>query len=161
MKLVVEAGGQTEISIDEYLTSLSCRAESLQRYFFDTIAGYAQVHGAIVHYEANALKPDVALKQVGSDLDRFWSPISGWNHRTTRTIALGPVTEEMKHVYTLGAERNISNWNLRNSRWRIGHQLDAGDACGARVGSLDGTGHGVGACLSVHEGPHQIRMEWK
>ena len=26
---------------------------------------------------------------------------------------------------------------------------------------LHGTGHGVGSCLNVHEGPHQIRMEWR
>ena len=63
LKPAVEAGGQTEISIDEKLTSLRAEQKLFRDISFDTIAGYAQ-HGAIVHYEATP-ETDVDLKPEG------------------------------------------------------------------------------------------------
>ena len=81
----------------------------------------------------------------------------------TRTIALGPVTEEMKHVYTLVLKAHIQLELVKFPDGASGTQLDAvGRECMWREGFnfLHGTGHGVGSYLNVHEGPHQIRMEW-
>lgn len=162
LKPAVEAGGQTEISIDRKLTSLRAEQHLFRDISFDTIAGY-QAHGAIVHYEATP-ETDVALKSEGLILIDSGAQYQDGTTDITRTIALGPVTEEMKHVYTLVLKGHIQLELAKFPDGASGTQLDAlARECMWREGYnyLHGTGHGVGACLSVHEGPHQIRMEWK
>lgn len=162
LKLAVEAGGQTEISIDRKLTSLRAEQHLFRDISFDTIAGY-QAHGAIVHYEATP-ETDVALKPEGLILIDSGAQYQDGTTDITRTIALGPVTEEMKHVYTLVLKGHIQLELAKFPDGASGTQLDAlARECMWREGYnyLHGTGHGVGSYLSVHEGPHQIRMEWK
>lgn len=162
LKPAVEAGGQTEISIDRKLTSLRAEQHLFRDLSFDTIAGY-QAHGAIVHYEATP-ETDVALKPEGLILIDSGAQYQDGTTDITRTIALGPVTEEMKHVYTLVLKGHIQLELAKFPDGASGTQLDAlARECMWREGYnyLHGTGHGVGSYLSVHEGPHQIRMEWK
>ena len=162
LKPAVEAGGQTEISINRKLTSLRAEQHLFRDISFDTIAGY-QAHGAIVHYEATP-ETDVALKPEGLILIDSGAQYQDGTTDITRTIALGPVTEEMKHVYTLVLKGHIQLELAKFPDGASGTQLDAlARECMWREGYnyLHGTGHGVGAYLSVHEGPHQIRMEWK
>lgn len=162
LKPAVEAGGQTEISIDRKLTSLRAEQHLFRDISFDTIAGY-QAHGAIVHYEATP-ETDVALKPEGLILIDSGAQYQDGTTDITRTIALGPVTEEMKHVYTLVLKEHIQLELAKFPDGASGTQLDAlARECMWREGYnyLHGTGHGVGSYLSVHEGPHQIRMEWK
>lgn len=162
LKPAVEAGGQTEISIDRKLTSLRAEQHLFRDISFDTIAGY-QAHGAIVHYEATP-ETDVALKPEGLILIDSGAQYQDGTTDITRTIALGPVTEEMKHVYTLVLKGHIQLELAKFPDGASGAQLDAlARECMWREGYnyLHGTGHGVGSYLSVHEGPHQIRMEWK
>lgn len=162
LKPAVEAGGQTEISIDRKLTSLRAEQHLFRDISFDTIAGY-QAHGAIVHYEATP-ETDVALKPEGLILIDSGAQYQDGTTDITRTIALGPVTEEMKHVYTLVLKGHIQLELAKFPDGASGTQLDAlARECMWREGYnyLHGTGHGVGSYLSVHEGPHQIRMEWK
>lgn len=162
LKPAVEAGGQTEISIDRKLTSLRAEQHLFRDISFDTIAGY-QAHGAIVHYEATP-ETDVALKPEGLILIDSGAQYQDGTTDITRTIALGPVTEEMKHVYTLVLKGHIQLELAKFPDGASGTQLDAlTRECMWREGYnyLHGTGHGVGSYLSVHEGPHQIRMEWK
>lgn len=162
LKPAVEAGGQTEISIDRKLTSLRAEQHLFRDISFDTIAGY-QAHGAIVHYEATP-ETDVALKPEGLILIDSGAQYQDGTTDITRTIALGPVTEEMKHVYTLVLKGHIQLELAIFPDGASGTQLDAlARECMWREGYnyLHGTGHGVGSYLSVHEGPHQIRMEWK
>lgn len=162
LKPAVEAGGQTEISIDRKLTSLRAEQHLFRDISFDTIAGY-QAHGAIVHYEATS-ETDVALKPEGLILIDSGAQYQDGTTDITRTIALGPATEEMKHVYTLVLKGHIQLELAKFPDGASGTQLDAlARECMWREGYnyLHGTGHGVGAYLSVHEGPHQIRMEWK
>lgn len=162
LKPAVEAGGQTEISIDRKLTSLRAEQPLFRDISFDTIAGY-QAHGAIVHYEATP-ETDVALKPEGLILIDSGAQYQDGTTDITRTIALGPVTEEMKHVYTLVLKGHIQLELAKFPDGASGTQLDAlARECMWREGYnyLHGTGHGVGSYLSVHEGPHQIRMEWK
>lgn len=162
LKPAVEAGGQTEISIDRKLTSLRAEQHLFRDISFDTIAGY-QAHGAIVHYEATP-ETDVALKPEGLILIDSGAQYQDGTTDITRTIALGPVTEEMKHVYTLVLKGHIQLELAKFPDGASGTQLDVlARECMWREGYnyLHGTGHGVGSYLSVHEGPHQIRMEWK
>lgn len=161
LKPAVEAGGQTEISIDEKLTSLRAEQKLFRDISFDTIAGYAQ-HGAIVHYEATP-ETDVVLKPEGLILIDSGAQYQDGTTDITRTIALGPVSQEMKHVYTLVLKAHIQLELVKFPDGASGTQLDAvGRECMWREGYnfLHGTGHGVGSYLCVHEGPHQIRMEW-
>ena len=161
LKPAVEAGGQTEISIDEKLTSLRAEQKLFIDISFDTIAGYAQ-HGAIVHYEATP-ETDVVLKPEGLILIDSGAQYQDGTTDITRTIALGAVSEEMKHIYTLVLKAHIQLELVKFPDGASGTQLDAvGRECMWREGYnfLHGTGHGVGSYLCVHEGPHQIRMEW-
>ena len=161
LKPAVEAGGQTEISIDEKLTSLRAEQKLFRDISFDTIAGYAQ-HGAIVHYEATP-ETDVVLKPEGLILIDSGAQYQDGTTDITRTIALGGVSEEVKHIYTLVLKAHIQLELVKFPDGASGTQLDAvGRECMWREGYnfLHGTGHGVGSYLCVHEGPHQIRMEW-
>lgn len=157
----VEAGGETEISIDKKLTALRAEQELFRDISFDTIAGY-QAHGAIVHYEATP-ETDIPLKPEGLLLLDSGAQYQDGTTDITRTIALGPITEEMKHIYTLVLKAHIQLELAKFPDGASGTQLDAlGRECMWREGFnfLHGTGHGVGSYLSVHEGPHQIRMEY-
>lgn len=162
LKPAVEKGGQTEISIAQKLEKLRADQKLFRDISFDTIAGYGP-HGAIVHYEATA-ETDSVLKPEGLVLIDSGAQYQDGTTDITRTIALGAVTEEMKHVYTLVLKGHIQLELAKFPDGAAGTQLDAlSRECMWREGFnfLHGTGHGVGSYLSVHEGPHQIRMEWK
>ena len=157
----VEAGGQTEISIDKKLTSLRAEQDLFRDISFDTIAGY-QAHGAIVHYEASP-ETDVLLKPEGLLLLDSGAQYQDGTTDITRTIALGPVTEEMRHIYTLVLKGHIQLELAKFPDGASGTQLDAlarESMWREGLNFLHGTGHGVGSYLNVHEGPHQVRMEY-
>lgn len=158
----VQAGGQTEISIDQKLTSLRAEQEGFRDISFDTIAGY-EAHGAIVHYEATP-ETDIPLEPHGLLLLDSGAQYLDGTTDITRTIALGPVSEEQRHIYTLVLKGHIQLELCKFPRGAAGTQMDVL----ARqymwregLNYLHGTGHGVGSYLCVHEGPHQFRMEWK
>lgn len=162
LKPAVEQGGQTEISIDQKLTSLRAEQALFKGISFDTIAGYEE-HGAIVHYEATP-ETDIPLLPKGLVLIDSGAQYLDGTTDITRTIALGPVTEEQKHVYTLVLKGHIQLELCRFPRGASGTQLDAlarKDMWRDGMNYMHGTGHGVGSYLNVHEGPHQIRMEYK
>ena len=162
LKPAVEAGGQTEMSIDKKLTLLRAEQNLFRDISFDTIAGY-QAHGAIVHYEATP-ETDAPLLPEGLILIDSGAQYQDGTTDITRTIALGPVTEEMKHIYTLVLKGHIQLELAKFPDGASGTQIDAlSRECMWREGYnfLHGTGHGVGSYLNVHAGPHQIRMEWK
>ncbi len=162
LKPAVEAGGQTEMSIDKKLTLLRAEQNLFRDISFDTIAGY-QAHGAIVHYEATP-ETDAPLLPEGLILIDSGAQYQDGTTDITRTIALGPVTEEMKHIYTLVLKGHIQLELAKFPDGASSTQIDAlSRECMWREGYnfLHGTGHGVGSYLNVHEGPHQIRMEWK
>lgn len=157
----VEAGGQTEISIDRKLTSLRAEQDLFRDISFDTIAGY-QAHGAIVHYEASP-ETDAPLKPEGLLLLDSGAQYQDGTTDITRTIALGSVTEEMKHIYTLVLKGHIQLELAKFPDGASGTQLDAlarESMWREGFNFLHGTGHGVGSYLNVHEGPHQVRMEY-
>lgn len=162
LKPAVEAGGETEISIDRKLTSLRAEQKLFKDISFDTIAAY-QDHGAIVHYEATP-ETDVPLRPEGLILIDSGAQYLDGTTDITRTIALGDVTEEQKLVYTLVLKGHIQLELCKFPRGASGTQLDAlarKDMWRYGLNYMHGTGHGVGSYLNVHEGPHQIRMEYK
>lgn len=162
LKPAVEAGGQTEMSIDQKLTALRAEQPLYRGPSFDTIAAY-QAHGAIVHYEATPAT-DTALKPEGLLLLDSGAQYLDGTTDITRTIALGPVTEEQRRIYTLVLKGHIQLQMLYFPDGASGTQIDAiarRDLWSEGLNFLHGTGHGVGSYLSVHEGPHQIRMEYR
>ncbi len=162
LRPAVESGEQTELTIDEKLTALRAEQPLYCELSFDTIAGY-EAHGAIVHYEATKESASV-LAPKGLLLLDSGAQYKDGTTDITRTIALGPLTEEQKKVYTLVLKGHIDLQMLQFPEGASGTQLDAiarRPLWQAGLNFLHGTGHGVGSFLNVHEGPHQIRMEWK
>lgn len=161
LKPAVEAGGQTEISIDKKLTSLRAEQPLFRDISFDTIAGYG-AHGAIVHYEATP-ETDIPLEPHGLLLLDSGAQYQDGTTDITRTIALGPVSDYEKHIYTLVLKGHIQLEICKFPSGASGTQMDilAREAMWREgLNYLHGTGHGVGSYLSVHEGPHQFRLEW-
>ena len=155
-------GLPTEVSVAEKLVSLRSEQTLFKGISFDTIAGYG-AHGAIVHYEATP-ETDVVLEPKGFLLLDSGAQYLDGTTDITRTIALGPLTEEQKKVYTLVLKGHIQIELCKFPSGSSGTQLDIlarKDMWRAGMNYLHGTGHGVGSYLNVHEGPHQIRMEWK
>ena len=161
LKPAVEAGGQTEMSVERKLTALKSEQPLFRGLSFDTIVGYEE-HGAIVHYEATP-ETDAVLQPKGLLLIDSGTQYQDGTTDVTRTIALGPLTEEQMRVYTLVLKGHIDLQLLRFPEGAYGTQLDAvarQPLWQAGLNFLHGTGHGVGCYLNCHEGPHQIRMEW-
>lgn len=162
LRPAVEAGGQTEMSVDAKLTALRAAQELYRGLSFDTIAAYRE-HGAIVHYEATP-ETDAELRSEGLILIDSGAQYLDGTTDITRTVALGPVTDEERLVYTLVLKGHIQLELCKFPRGASGTQLDAiarKDMWAYGYNYLHGTGHGVGSYLNVHEGPHQIRMEYK
>ena len=152
----------TEITIDQKLTSLRAEQPLYRDISFDTIAGYG-AHAAIVHYEATP-ETDIPLQPKGMLLLDSGAQYLDGTTDITRTIALGPLTEEEKLIYTLVLKGHIQIELCKFPSGASGTQIDIlarKDMWREGLNYLHGTGHGVGTYLNVHEGPHQFRMEWK
>ena len=152
----------TEISIDKKLTALRAEQKLFRDISFDTIAAYGP-HGAIVHYEATP-ETDVKLEPKGLLLLDSGAQYQDGTTDITRTIALGPLTESEKLDYTLVLKGHIRLALTKFPKGACGTQIDALARYAMwqhGINFLHGTGHGVGSYLNVHEGPHQIRMNYK
>ncbi len=152
----------TELSASAKLASLRAEQEKFVGLSFETIAGYG-AHGAIVHY-APTPESDATLEPRGLFLVDSGGQYLDGTTDITRTIPLGPLTSEEQHIYTLVLKGHIQIEMAVFPEGCSGTQID----CLARIALwreglnyLHGTGHGVGAFLNVHEGPHQIRMEYR
>lgn len=152
----------SELSISERLERERSRQDKFRGISFDTIAAYG-AHGAIVHYEPTK-ESNVKLQKEGLLLLDSGAQYLDGTTDITRTIALGPLTEEQKRVYTLVLKGHIQLQMLKFPHGASGTQLDAVARMamwGQGMNFMHGTGHGVGSYLCVHEGPHQIRMEYR
>lgn len=159
LRPAVEQGGVTELDVDRKLTELRSADENFRGLSFSTIAAYG-ANGAIVHYEPTP-QENALLEPKGFLLLDCGGQYSGGTTDITRTIPLGPLTDEERADYTLVLRGHISLAMAKFPKGTCGTQLDvlarqwlwkAGE------NYLHGTGHGVGHFLNVHEGPHQIRM---
>ena len=162
LQTAVATGQETEVSIAAKLTSLRMEQPLFRDISFDTIAGY-EAHGAIVHYEATP-ETDVPLEPKGFLLLDSGAQYQDGTTDITRTIALGPLTQEQREIYTLVLKGHIQLELAKFPSGACGTQIDAlaREAMWRKgLNFMHGTGHGVGSFLNVHEGPHQIRMEYK
>ena len=162
LRPAVERGGQTEMSAAAMIESLRAGQELYRGPSFDTIAAYAD-HAAIVHYEPSPAT-NAPLKPEGLLLVDTGGQYLDGTTDITRTIALGPVSDEERRVYTLVLKAHIALERAVFPCGASGTQVDAlarEPLWREGLNYLHGTGHGVGSFLNVHEGPHQIRMEWR
>ena len=161
IKPAVAKGGVTEMGVDDKLTALRSEDPAYVEKSFETIAAYEN-HGAIVHYEPTA-DSDVELRPEGLLLLDCGAQYDCGTTDITRTIPLGPVSEEQRLVYTLVLKAHIRLEMAQFPAGANGTQIDAiarSVLWSRGYNYLHGTGHGVGAHLCVHEGPQQIRMEY-
>lgn len=151
----------TEITAADYLEQLRREIPEFLDLSFPTIAGY-KANAAMMHYEAT---PDnyAVLQPEGLFLVDSGGQYLGGTTDVTRTIALGPVSEEIKKHYTLVAAGMLQ---MTNTRWIYGctgRNLDIMARQPLWNIGLDykcGTGHGVGYILNVHEGPQNLRWRF-
>lgn len=151
----------TEISAADYLEQLRRAIPGFLDLSFPTIAGYKE-NAAMMHYEATE-DNCAALAPEGMLLVDSGGQYLGGTTDVTRTIVLGPVSDEIKYHYTLVAvgmlQLSAAHWlhgctgrNLdilaRQALWNIGIDYKCG------------TGHGVGYILNVHEGPQNMRWRF-
>ncbi len=148
----------TEISAADYLAELASRQPGFLDLSFGTICGYGP-HGAIIHYGATP-ETDVPLKPEGLLLVDSGRHYMDGTTDITRTIALGPVTPEMKADFTRVARANLNLMYAHFLYGCSGMNLDILAREPFWEAGLDfkhGTGHGIGHVLNVHEGPNGFR----
>lgn len=150
-----------ETAIAEKLRQYRSEQECYAGESFATIAGYGP-HGAIVHYGADA-ESDAEILPEGLLLIDSGAQYFDGTTDLTRTLALGPVSGDVKKDYTAVLRGLIALSTACFPKGTTGMQLDVL----ARqflwqngTNYLHGTGHGVGHFLNVHEGPQSIRMNY-
>lgn len=150
----------TELSAEEKLYSFRAQQENFIDNSFDPIISYG-VHAAINHYSSTP-ETDIPIEPRS-----FLLADTGGNYYegttdTTRTIVMGPVTDEQKKFFTAVLRGML---NLGNAKFRYGctgvnlDYLARGPLWELGQDFNHGTGHGVGYLLNVHEGPNSFR--WK
>lgn len=148
----------TELSAAARLAAFRAEQLDFLDLSFDTIAGYGP-HGAIVHYDPTP-ETDVPLHPEGLLLVDSGAHYRQGTTDVTRTIALGPVTQEEKRMFTLVLKGHLALAAARFPHGATGENLDVLARLPLWEQGLDynhGTGHGVGFILSVHEGPQSFR----
>ena len=124
---------------------------------FTTIAGYRD-HAAMMHYTATEESQYTLANKGLMVLDSGGQYLSGTTD-ITRTIVFDDVSEEEKYDFTLVLKAHISLAAAKFLYGTTGSNLDVLARRPLWEVGLDykcGTGHGVGYCLSVHEGPQSF-----
>jgi Xaa-Pro aminopeptidase len=155
----VDSGSVTEISAGQQLCSLRAQCPDFLEESFSPIVGYKE-HGAIVHYSATP-ESNIALGR-----DTFILIDTGAQYRCgttdiTRTLHLGTPNAQEKIDYTLVLKGHLQLSAAIFPYGTRGAQLDMlarQPLMQHHLTYLHGTGHGVGHCLCVHEGPQSIRL---
>ncbi|MCL1995316.1 MAG: M24 family metallopeptidase [Defluviitaleaceae bacterium] len=157
LKSAVSIGNVTEYDVTKKLEELRGQDENYMNPSFEPICGYG-ANGAIVHYKVSQ-KTAAHLQPKGFVLvDAGANYIEGTTD-ITRTIALGPLTEEMRRNYTAVLKANIALETLQFRHGAMGVHIDSIARSqmwkeGLHYGH--GTGHGIGHLLNVHEGPQSV-----
>lgn len=155
-------GGLTEIDVVTALEGFRRNTNVLKDISFETICG-AGPNGAIVHYRVNddTNRPvktgELLLVDSGGQYQDGTTDI-------TRTIAIGEVGQTERTCYTRVLQGMIAISRVRFPKGVAGSDLDALARYPLWLAGQDydhGTGHGVGAYLSVHEGPQGLSRRAK
>jgi len=157
--LSVEAhdGRIDELTASDRLQAFRAESGLLRDLSFDTISG-AGPNGAIVHYRASAAT-NRSLEPGSLYLVDSGGQYQDGTTDVTRTVAIGTPTQEMRDRYTRVLKGHVAIARAVFPKGTRGGQLDILARQHLWAVGLDyahGTGHGVGAYLSVHEGPQRI-----
>ena len=148
----------TEISASDYLEACRREQEGFVELSFHTISAYGP-NAAMMHYSATE-ESNAQLKPAGFLLVDSGGHYYEGSTDITRTMALGPITDEMREHFTAVCR---SNMNLANARFLYGCSglnldiLARGPLWDMNIDYKCGTGHGIGYLLNVHEGPNGFR----
>ena len=148
----------SELDVDEKLRELRSQQPGFVSESFSTIAGY-QANAALPHYRALP-ESHSELEPRGMLLIDSGAQYLGGTTDITRMWALGETTPEQRRDVTLVLKGVIALSRAKFPRGTSGQQLDALARAPIWAAGVDyghGTGHGVGYCLNVHEGPQSIR----
>lgn len=151
----------TEISAADYLEGLRREIPEFLDLSFPTISAY-QENAAMMHYEATP-ESYATLNAEGMLLVDSGGQYMGGTTDVTRTIVLGPISDEIKKHYTLVAAGMLQMTNAKWLHGCTGRNLDI--LARQPLWDIDidyqcGTGHGVGYILNVHEGPQSLRWRF-
>jgi len=147
----------TEMSLGELVSNLRAENENYLGQSFSPIVAYRE-HGALPHYSATK-ESDMALEGDGILLVDSGGQYLGGTTDITRTIAIGRPTDKQKRDFTLVLKGMIDLAAAVFPEGTKGSQLDILARRALWENGLNyghGTGHGVGFCLNVHEGPQNI-----
>lgn len=151
----------TEITAAEKMDSLRREIKGFIDLSFPTISAYG-ANGAMMHYDPTP-ENHAVLKPEGMLLVDSGGQYMGGTTDVTRTIVVGPISDEIKKHYTLTAAGML---NLTNAKWIYGCTGRNLDILARRplwnigIDYQCGTGHGIGYILNVHEGPQGMRWRF-
>lgn len=149
-----------EYSAAKKLDGMRAEIDGFIELSFDTISAYG-ANAAMMHYEATA-EDKAEIRPEGFYLVDSGGQYMGATTDVTRTIALGPVTDEMKKHFTKAACGMLRLADAKFLYGCTGRNVDIMARLPLWECYIDykcGTGHGIGYILNVHEGPQSIR--WK
>jgi Xaa-Pro aminopeptidase len=147
-------GGLTEIAVVKALEGFRRDTNALRDISFETICG-AGPHGAIIHYRVSEATDRAVKRDELLLVDSGGQYLDGTTD-ITRTVIVGQPTDEQRACYTRVLQGVIAISRARFPKGVAGSHLDALARFPLWTAGMDydhGTGHGVGAYLSVHEGP--------
>lgn len=152
----------TEISAADKLEEFRREVPGFLDISFTTICGYAD-NGAIVHYSATE-ETNRRLEAKGMVLVDSGGQYLGGTTDVTRTVVLGEVSGEEKHMFSLVAAAMLRLADASFLEGATGRNLDIlarQELWKAHMDYKHGTGHGIGYILNVHEGPHRISWQYR
>lgn len=160
IKNEVKSGSLTEVDVKEKIEELRNGVDDYFMPSFETIPAYNE-SAADIHYH---VKPETnkTLKPEGLIMVDTGGQYLRGTTDTTRTIALGPVTDKMKEMYTAVLKGHIDVFLSKVEEGTTGDVLDQIARKYVREKGLDykhGTGHGLGHFLNVHEHPRRVFSE--
>ncbi|HAS74331.1 MAG TPA: peptidase M24 [Clostridiales bacterium UBA8960] len=159
LEKTVPNGTLSEVDIDEKITALRAEHPLYQSRSFSTIAAYKD-HAAIMHYRATP-ENSYIIEPKGLLLVDSGGQYHHGTTDITRTVGVGPLTEQEKMDYTLTLKSMMALSRTRFLEGATGTHLDQAARQVMWAHDMDyksGTGHGIGYFLGVHEGPHRVAM---
>jgi len=153
----VPSGLVTELSAEAQLKSYRRQTRHYVSDSFRTIAGFA-AHGAKMHYAADE-ESNAVVNESNFFLVDSGGQYLGGTTDITRTFHFGSPTIKQRKDYTLVLKAVIRLTQTRFMKGSTGANLDImarGVLWQHGIDYKCGTGHGVGICLNVHEGPQNF-----
>ena len=156
LQWIETAQGQTELSASAKLLAFRRESPAFHEESFPAISGAGE-HGAVIHYRVTP-KSDRAISSGDVYLIDSGGQYEDGTTDVTRTVWIGPGTPpaDLRARFTLVLRGSIALAMTVFPEGVAGPHLDAIARRALWSAGLDydhGTGHGVGSCLSVHEGP--------